>query len=338
MRRLSISLLLLLATAAGSLSAQTEERREMRYWFNNQTAWQTLNFSVNQTENLEFDVSTLKEGLHTLHLQIVNPDGKPSPTRSAYFLYFRKSTQTVGFVRWWFDNLPPKQEAIPKNGIFNLDCSKLREGLHSVHFQILNGEGTPSPTRSHLFLYHPNSSAEVAECDYWLDNDDANRKTIPLIASALPDSRIFELDVSHLATGLHVINTQLRSQDGKASPVRAQVFFVDHDDFEGKKLYYWFDDPTGTIKRTPLNAGVTLLDVSHLEEGNHTLYVAMTTHAGQISSEIKQAEFNFTIVGINAPTTDADANAPAYLLDGKRAPKHFRGIIIRKGQKLILKQ
>ena len=124
---------------------------KVRYWFDkdytpHETAY------VSGTSSI--DVSSLEEGFHTLHYQVIDSKGESSPTRTSSFFRLQPVEEkfkdyTVQTVRYWFDNdiATTKTETFASGAIM-LNLPNLSEGEHTLCYQVMTDDGQVSPVRS----------------------------------------------------------------------------------------------------------------------------------------------------------------------------------------------
>lgn len=173
--------------------------------------------------------------------------------------------QTDYEYRYWFD----KDDANAQTGTFtpgtlhlDVDLSSLDASLHTIHIQVKNGEGEWS---SPVTKYFVRKATSLTPLVYWLDN-----QVTPSELSS--QSGHFDLDVSALDDGIHLLRLQLSQKaEGSSSPV--SKFFFKMPMAKQTSLLSWFDSDHENIKKLEYNGGKPfLLDVSQIEDGFHVLY------------------------------------------------------------------
>lgn len=105
---------------------------------------------------------------------------------------------------------------------------------------------------------------------YWFDRLDSAKVTIPIPGSNQLNTL---LDVNGLREGVHSLYLMAEDADGKFGyPI--QRTFVRTMTLD-KNLYYrcWFDNDESTAQIGELTDGAIMLDVAHLADGLHTVYV-----------------------------------------------------------------
>ena len=192
-----------------------------RYWYDNSTDAKYATFTSGQ---IAIDVSELEEGFHTMHYQVISSKGNLSPTRTASF--FRIQPQDEAFkdyairnVRYWFDKDYTPHETPYVNGTSTFDLSKLEEGFHTLHYQVIDSKGEASPARTAPFFRLPPKEEafkdyEVKDIQYWFDEDIATIRTGTFMPGAIG------LDLSSLSEGAHNMYYQLVADNHQVSPVK----------------------------------------------------------------------------------------------------------------------
>ena len=89
----------------------------------------------------------------------IDLSGLPKPTRAES-------------LRFWFDNdIGSLQTTKQLNGLRTIDVASLFEGLHTLHYQIIDNEGTAAVPYSSIFMKLSESvNAKAKYVRYWFDN------------------------------------------------------------------------------------------------------------------------------------------------------------------------
>ncbi len=265
----------------------------VRYWFDQQSAKQTLTGS-------EIDCSTLTTGVHFAHFQIVDADGMLSPVRSQAFLVMNDRvlpSSDYSKISYWFDQ-HKNRKTLEGNEI---STEGLSTGIHFVHLQIEGTDRTLSPVRSQAFLVinaNMTPSSAYSGINYWFDQ----QKVRTAYTSG-------DIDCTELSNGIHAVHFQLIDANGKPCPVRTQ-FFVNLD-FAAHQIYYWFDDAS---ERNLLDVGASEISVEGLANGKHTLHAMLADAKGNVISPEQQTA-DFVIVCPDDEHVDANADGICDLCD-----------------------
>ena len=241
-----------------------------RYWFDNEEAVDTVVIDG----VMQMDVSKLKPGIHYLHYQAGTTDGTYSATASSMFLKADADREGNIKARYWFDN----EEAVDTvviNGVMQMDVSKLKPGIHYLHYQAGTTDGTYSATASSMFLKVDADRDSNFKARYWFDNEE------PIQCDAT--SGVQQLDVSALKPGIHYLHYQAGTTDGTYSATASSMFLKADAGRDGNfKARYWFDN--GEAVDTVVIDGVMQMDVSKLKPGIHILHYQIGTNDGLYSA------------------------------------------------------
>lgn len=277
-------------TDAGNVKAD-----RLFYWFDDDTAIQIMDISHGVQL---LDASSLQDGLHTLHYQVLCDNRQTTSTYSSVFLRVNNKTDvTVAHsLRYWFDDDQVVTEVGISDGVQLLDASMLTDGLHTVHFQIIDNKGMVGSIMSSVFMKMDAEERTTAQSlRYWFDDDASSLKVVDVAKGTQT------LDVSNLITGLHTLCYQLIDSDGKVGSPVTRLFMKDFDKLvaEGEnritKYKYWLNDRSENMQTVELNGVanpyelITLLSVQkmpirskqfHFEvtDGQPTMYADNTFH------------------------------------------------------------
>ncbi len=244
--------------------------KALRYWIDDDAGSVTTVDIQNGKYTL--DVSTLLEGLHILHCQIVDDENQlAAPSSEVFMMMPATSTTQAGSLRYWFDNDANVMTCDANAGVKMLDASTLIEGLHTLHCQVMDADGKTSYVTSDIFMKP--KAAEFAQdiaasnLIYWFD-DEETTSTVEM------NDGMQILDTSDLLDGLHTIHYMVVCNDGSITTAYSSIFLrmsVESVASKRKNLRYWFDDELSATE-IELSAGVQALDASHLIEGIHTVH------------------------------------------------------------------
>lgn len=185
----------------------SSDYNKISYWFDQKTAKQTLT-------GAEIDCSALNMGIHFVHLQIEGIDGTLSPVHSQAFLVVNESmtpSSAYSGINYWFDQ--QKVKFAYSSG--DIDCSGLSNGLHAVHFQLIDNNGLPCPVQTQFFV---NIDFAAHQIYYWFDD---------ATARSLMDIDGTEMSIEGLANGKHTLHVMLADAKGNViSPEQMSVNFT----------------------------------------------------------------------------------------------------------------
>ena len=196
------------------------QAKNLLYWFDDAADGAV---SLPMTAGVQqIDASTLVEGLHTLHYQVVCSDGSLTSACSSVFfkMDFEMAQTKAQRLRYWFDNLAAVQETDVLKGTTLLDASALVEGLHTLHYQLVDETGAVCSPQSGVFLkLNVDVSSPLAKTQrYWFDDDLSTLREQPVTGG----TQLLEVD--GLLTGLHTLHYQLTDETGKLTSPRSAVF------------------------------------------------------------------------------------------------------------------
>ena len=196
--------------------SETPQAMKIRYWYDNNTSGsQTLN---NLNGATTIDASSLVDGIHVLHYQIEDSKGKVYVPVSKMF-FKAGAMPTAAKLRYWFDD--EKTQVVEKdysNGVQVVDASGLMDGIHTLHYQIIDNQGTAGIPVSQMFMKLATITATAIL--YWFDADDAH------IRESAITNLSTTIDARKLEEGDHILHYQLKLSDGTLSPASSVTFDV----------------------------------------------------------------------------------------------------------------
>ena len=236
----------------GASVSEMVKASKLLYWFDDETVIQQTDVSGDVQM---IDASGLEDGLHTIHYQVLCNNGQMTPSSSSIFLRMAvDKTAVAKSLRYWFDDEQTATETAITDGIQLLDASRLTDGLHTVHYQIANSNGTLGAPASSIFLkmnsYDPESTT-AQSLRYWFD-DDTDVKTTSVSGGTQ------SIDVSNLLSGLHTLHYQLVDSSGQVTSPVSCVFMKSFDkaiaDGENRitKYQYWLNRNSQAMQRVEL--------------------------------------------------------------------------------------
>lgn len=198
--------------------------------------------------------------------------------------------QTGFTYRYWFDtHAQNATEGTSQEPTWHIDAALdgLDESLHVFHVQVQDSEGEWSVPVSRYFIKMTVESE--TNLTYWFDEDDAHRQTM-----AAGDGAV-EVDVTALPDGMHVMHTQVSTQDNPASSAPGTYIFVKTPQTLGVDHMTCLVTIDGELYRKEQVAiadGVIAwkLDVAALPQGLHRYQVQVVTPSGA-GSTMKEGFF-----------------------------------------------
>lgn len=242
---------LLLPIAAGvmSLSASAQSAG-YTYWFDESAQPQHVGTITAGTAELELDASALDGGVHFLHIQVRDADGKYSTIRSAAFIKPLDLSSARAYIYVdgeLYTDVSVSGGAGPLN--FEIDGAAFSRGLHTIATQVFSPDGTASAMTETVFMRVPTATElRGMRCYYTIDNDDSMRVEGRFGSNSL----MADIDVTALSDGLHSINFMLASADGLTTKMYQAWFMKLPLGGVGVRSYeYWLNDNLDT--RTKIN-------------------------------------------------------------------------------------
>ena len=269
-----------------------------RYWFDQNFAQAATTTFSNSTWQAELDVGSLSEGLHTLHLHVMDTSLKWSAPQSYMFLKISETQSADLTYHYWFDqDYASLQSGALGDGHLLLDVDDLTAGIHSLHVMLKGKEYTAS--QNYLFLkmdaWESGTPNYVYHC--WFDVDFANQQS-----DTLGNGHLL-LDVNDLEEGMHTVHvlvegTTLTSTQSymfmKVAPFAADSLNMSH-----LAYHCWFDQDFEHQQIDSLADGHLLLNVNDLEDGLHTVHVML-----QGSTYTATQSYMFMKIAVEDPSAE----------------------------------
>ncbi len=194
--------------------------KSLRYWFDNDIGTNVQTSNVLDGSSVTISATSLVDGIHILHYQVVDSKGIAGIAASKLFIRISEMPQ-ASKIRYWFDDAKSASTTNNNlNGATTIDASSLVDGIHILHYQIVDNNGTVGIPVSKMFmkLGAKTVTAKATGIQYWFDDNDALMK----------ESEIKNLsttvDASGLAFGEHTLHYQLKLSDGTLSPTASSTF------------------------------------------------------------------------------------------------------------------
>lgn len=260
--------------ASGSLS--------LDYWLDDDNAGQKSKDIDNDNVALALDISALKPGVHYFNCTpISTTSGRGNSERYIFYVPMSSSQATISAVKgyeYWFDDnysAVVKKQTDAGEQVLSLSLEGLASGVHYFNCRAVNERGEYGcPVREMFYIPQTevNADAKIAKCEYWLDDDYANRTTL-----TTPNTEhAFTIDISELTSGIHYFNYRAVDNKGVWGNTIRQAFYIARSDLQsstGKISYeYWLNDDTAhkVTGEGSSSEYVFNIDISSLDEGTHT--------------------------------------------------------------------
>ena len=312
--------------------ARGQAEFDYRYWFDNDQRTARQGHSTSGKWQVEAEVDGLSESIHAIHIQVIDKDGTESAPVTRYFVKTRNPNADQGY--YWFDgNSTARQQSELVQGTFSIDISKLSEGFHTFYYQVTGKNGLASSTVSRPFFKLV--ALESVHYSCWIDND------LSAVTTGQYTGEPVLIDVSQVSDGFHVMHVRIEGGDTPLAFIsRPFIKIPQTEGVDYLKCLCYIDDEFYTAEDVPSAGGVInwSLDVSSLADGIHKIVIQVMTPSGAITSAY-ETEFlrTSTADGIFDITIADEAEEAGYRINGQRARKTDKGLIIKKGTKHIVK-
>ena len=196
-------------TASEEFSSVTLDGAQLKYWYDEDTD------NIKAVNNLlgiySLDVSSLSDGLHTLHALLVGADGTVCSTMSDVFIKDESIQPEESLfpviaarrVAYWFDDDANNiQVSKGLSGTYKIDASSLSDGLHLLHYYVVGEDGLSYGITSTMFLKNESIYAQkipngITKYTYWLNDCSTSVQTVTLDKTVNPYTLMALLPAPH---------------------------------------------------------------------------------------------------------------------------------------------
>ena len=247
------------------------------YWFDGESVMRPTGSFRGDRLSMMADAGALDQGLHAIHIQVVDTAGVYSPVLTTYF--FHVKDHAVKALRYWFDNDTEHVYDLDYVGTsLRIDVSALEPGLHNLYLQLVDASGNLSDV-VHQGFYRT-MRRDVLMWTYWFDGDESTMTTVPY-----PGKGVM-IDVSGLADGFHTMHNVVNDISQSAVETR---MFVKVPQTEGVSYMDCICSVDGRLvsqEKLPAKGGVMQwsLDVASLDVGIHKAQFVAITPSGAAST------------------------------------------------------
>ena len=270
----------------------------------------SLSYSVN--------ISALSQGFHMLVYRARDDKGRWSVgLRQVFYVFRSQSTADSRIARaeYFIDTDPGFGSAVnipiatPANKLelsFNVNISALSQGFHMMIIRTRDNLGRWSSSFERVFYVYKSqgdAAAKINRAEYFIDTDPGfgSAVTIPITTPANKLELVFNVDISSLVQGFHMIVLRTHDNAGRWSPSSQQVFYV----FKAEPaatanvtaIEYFLDTDPGFGKGTMYNipapgtkvtASFTV-SLTGVAAGNHVVYFRARDASGRWGHMYSQA-------------------------------------------------
>ena len=198
---------------------------------------------------------------------------------------------TAQSLRFWFDdNISSYSLSIDASNTYAFNVPDLVEGVHVLHFQIVDSKNIAGIPASMLFI-KVGAKLTATKLRYWFDDG----KSGAMDKAYSTDVQI--VDASALTEGIHTLHYQTVDNVGNAGVPVSKMFMKLSSTTTPNvtAIRYWFDDNDTNIKETEIKKLATSVDASKLGKGEHVLHYQLKLSDGTFSPAAS-ATFNTTQV------------------------------------------
>ena len=187
---------------------------------------------------------------------------------------------------YWMDNDYEQRKSVAGNvpEMLTMDISQLPTGLHYFNFRAKASNGQWGGLSRYMVYLSDNGagSSSVTGCEYWLDNDYANRKQ----AAGSSVQEALTLDISHLSPGLHYFNFLAKMVSGQWGALSRYMVYLSDNGAGNASVTgyeYWLDkdyENRKVVTGSKVSEAITM-DISDLSSGLHYFNFRAKTVSGQ---------------------------------------------------------
>ena len=218
------------------------------------------------------DLGELGQGMHSFSMRVKDDVGVWSAPVTKFFLIetMPDVASEVAEREYWLDGDFAGRSTLGASEAI-IDLGEQLPGMHSFTMRVRDDVNVWSAPVTKYFIIDnvTEEATEVAEREYWLDGDFANRTPLGTSEAVI--------DLGELGKGMHSFTMRLKNDVGVwSSPVTKYFFIAPIDETQAVTLTqyaYWFDDDITRVQNGPLEAasGIIPVSIKHLDEGRHAL-------------------------------------------------------------------
>lgn len=319
-----IGLLLLLCCPLQSWSVSFN----YQYWIDNNSAAAVSGTADGGVEiSIPIDVGDLSPGVHFYNVRAEHLlTGWGTVYRTLFLIPETNTASAAGELQqyeYWLDNDYANRTVTDCTGTeqtpaLTVDVSSISDGVHFFSVRALDANGHWGTVTRTLFSLPAAAEAtavgELAQYEYWIDDDYDNRTTTECTGSeATP---VLTLDVSTLEAGSHYLNVRAQDANGEWGVVERTMFSItsaggDTEAAELAKYEYWIDNDyenrvAADCSGSEASPSLTI-DVSSLSPGVH-FYNVRAQDANGVWGTVERTLFSVTYPAAD----DADKTITGY--------------------------
>ena len=193
--------------------------QSLRYWFDDDIGTNVQTSNVLDGSSVTISATSLVDGIHILHYQIVDSKGIAGIPVSKFFIKVGAILTATKLLYWFDDEKSGATETAHSNDVMTVDASALVDGIHILHYQTVDSKGDAGIPVSKMFMkLGATVAVKAIGIQYWFDDNDALMKESDI------ENLTTTIDASGLAFGEHVLHYQLKLSDGTLSPAASAPF------------------------------------------------------------------------------------------------------------------
>ena len=193
--------------------------QSLRYWFDDDIGTNVQTSNVLDGSSVTISATSLVDGIHILHYQIVDSKGIAGIPVSKFFIKVGAILTATKLLYWFDDEKSGATETALSNDVMTVDASALVDGIHILHYQTVDSKGDAGIPVSKMFMkLGATVAAKATGIQYWFDDNDALMKESEI------KNLSTTIDASGLAFGEHTLHYQLKLSDGTLSPTASSTF------------------------------------------------------------------------------------------------------------------
>ncbi|MBS2099934.1 LamG-like jellyroll fold domain-containing protein [Carboxylicivirga linearis] len=295
----------LLIVISFSICRAQNKIKAWEYWFDDGSSSlvQTLITPVEEfTLSTNINTNFLEDGLHCIQFRFIDENDLCSSIASQLFYKYSAVSEEVSLteVEYWIDNdrSNTKSEAINGQTIIwepEINLAGLQNGLHTINIRAKDSNNKWSAITSKFFIVKPNTAtANLISWQYWFDNNIETATTTDFTSTNSYDLST-SIDISNLATGMHILNIRFKDDQNKWSSPVSKFFYLkeSNPDLPNSMvaIQYWLDDNLENTYTEILESNQSLtitdaIDFTTLVAGTHTIHFRFLDKSDVWSSAI----------------------------------------------------
>ena len=252
--------------------------QSLRYWFDDDIGTNVQTSNVLDGSSVNINASSLVDGIHILHYQVVDSKDIAGITASKLFIRISETPQ-ASKIRYWFDDAQSTSTTIDNlNGVSTIDASSLVDGIHILHYQVVDSKGGVYIPVSKMFI-KAGAKLTATKLLYWFDDEKSGAAETALSYD------VMTVDASALVDGIHTLHYQVVDSKGDADIPVSRMFMKLGATVAAKAtgIQYWFDENDALIKESDIENLTTTVDASGLALGEHVLHYQLKLSDGTLS-------------------------------------------------------